>query len=52
MSTFEYIVRNEDGKRLEGKIDASSLNEANEKLNEKRYTIVKLNEKEISIWQR
>ena len=40
MSTFEYLVRTEDGKRLEGKIDAKTLNEASEKLYEKRYTIV------------
>ena len=46
MPLFEYIVRTEEGKRLEGKIDANSLNEANEKLNKKRYTIVKLNEKD------
>tara|TARA_B100000959_G_C14936341_1_gene605902 strand:- start:323 stop:1567 length:1245 start_codon:yes stop_codon:yes gene_type:complete len=48
MPNFEYIVRTEDGKRLEGKIDAKTLNEASEKLYEKKYTIVKLYEKEVS----
>ena len=48
MPNFEYIVRTEDGKRLEGKIDAKTLNEASEKLYEKKYTIVKLNEKEVA----
>ena len=47
MSTFEYIVRTEEGKRLEGSLEASNLNKANEKLAEKRYTIVKLAEKEV-----
>ena len=28
MPTFEYIVRTQDGKRLEGKIDASNINGA------------------------
>ena len=36
MPTFEYIVRTQDGKRLEGKIDAKNLNRANEKLQEKK----------------
>ena len=40
MPNFEYIVRTEDGKRIEGKIDAKTLNEASEKLYEKKYTIV------------
>ncbi len=48
MPNFEYIVRTEDGKRLEGKIDAKTLNEASEKLYEKKYTIVKLEEKEVA----
>ena len=48
MPNFEYIVRTEDGKRLEGKIDAKTLNEASEKLYEKKYTIVKLDEKEVA----
>ena len=39
MSTFEYIVRTAEGKRLEGKIEATNLNQANEKLLEKKYTI-------------
>ena len=47
MPTFEYIVRTQDGKRLEGKIDAVNLNRANEKLEEKKFTIVKLTEKEV-----
>ncbi len=48
MPNFEYIVRTEDGKRVEGKIDAKTLNEASEKLYEKKYTIVKLDEKEVA----
>ena len=48
MPTFEYIVRTQDGKRLEGKIDASNINAANEKLAEKKYTVVKLNENEVA----
>ena len=48
MPNFEYIVRTEDGKRIEGKIDAKTLNEASEKLYEKKYTIVKLDEKEVA----
>ena len=48
MPNFEYIVRTEEGKRLEGKIDAKTLNEASEKLYEKKYTIVKLSEKEVT----
>ena len=48
MPTFEYIVRTQDGKRLEGKIDAENLNRANEKLEEKKFTIVKLTENEIA----
>ncbi len=47
MPTFEYIVRNQDGKRLEGKIDADNLNHANEKLSQKKYTVVKLSENEV-----
>ena len=37
MPTFEYIVRTQDGKRLEGKIDANNINAANEKLAEKKF---------------
>ena len=48
MPNFEYIVRTEEGKRLEGKLDAKTLNEASEKLYEKKYTIVKLAEKEVA----
>ena len=48
MPTFEYIVRTQDGKRLEGKIDANNINAANEKLTEKKYTVVKLNENEVA----
>ena len=48
MPTFEYIVRTQDGKRLEGKIDAENLNRANEKLQEKKFTIVKLTENEVA----
>ena len=48
MPTFEYIVRTQDGKRLEGKIDANNINAANEKLAEKKYTVVKLNENEVA----
>ena len=48
MSTFEYIVRSQEGKRLEGKIDANSLSQANDKLSEKKYTIVKLTEKDVA----
>ena len=48
MPTFEYIVRAQDGKRLEGKIDAENLNRANEKLEEKKFTIVKLTENEVA----
>ncbi|MAQ43751.1 MAG: pilus assembly protein PilC [Candidatus Marinimicrobia bacterium] len=47
MPLFEYIVRNEEGKRLEGTIEANTLNEANENLLKKKYTIVKLSEKEV-----
>ena len=47
MPLFEYIVRNEEGKRLEGTIEAKTLNEANENLLKKKYTIVKLSEKEV-----
>ena len=47
MPLFEYIVRTEEGKRLEGTIEAKTLNSANEKLLNKKYTIVKLSEKEI-----
>ena len=47
MPLFEYIVRTEEGKRLEGTIEAKTLNNANEKLLNKKYTIVKLSEKEI-----
>lgn len=47
MPTFEYIVRTQDGKRLEGKIDANNLNHANEKLSQKKYTVVKLSENEV-----
>ena len=42
MPLFEYIVRTEEGKRLEGTIEAKNLNNANEKLAKKKYTIVKL----------
>ena len=48
MPTFEYIVRTQDGKRVEGKIDAENLNRANEKLLEKKFTIVKLTENEVA----
>ena len=48
MPTFEYIVRTQDGKRIEGKIDAENLNRANEKLLEKKFTIVKLTENEVT----
>ena len=48
MPTFEYIIRTQEGKRLEGKIDANNINAANEKLAKKKYTIVKLNEKEVA----
>jgi len=48
MPTFEYIVRTQDGKRLEGKIEAENLNRANEKLEEKKFTIVKLSENEVA----
>ena len=48
MPTFEYIVRTQDGKRLEGKIDANNINAANEKLAEKKYTVVKLSENEVA----
>tara|TARA_X000001036_G_scaffold103421_2_gene96678 strand:+ start:1445 stop:2689 length:1245 start_codon:yes stop_codon:yes gene_type:complete len=48
MPTFEYIVRTQDGKRLEGKIEAANLNRANEKLEEKKFTIVKLSENEVA----
>ena len=47
MPTFEYIVRTQDGKRLEGKIDADNLNHANEKLLQKKYTVIKLSENEV-----
>ena len=47
MPLFEYIVRTEEGKRLEGTIEAKTLNNANEKLLSKKYTIVKLSEKEV-----
>ena len=47
MPAFEYIVRTEEGKRIEGSIEAKTLNKANEKLAEKKYTIVKLSEKEV-----
>ena len=47
MPLFEYIVRTKEGKRLEGTIEAKTLNNANEKLLNKKYTIVKLSEKEI-----
>ena len=47
MPLFEYIVRTEEGKRLEGTIEAKTLNSANEKLLNKKYNIVKLSEKEI-----
>jgi len=48
MPKFEYIVRTQDGKRLEGKIDAENLNRANERLEEKKFTIVKLTENEVA----
>jgi len=48
MPTFEYIVRAQDGKRLEGKIDAENINRANKKLEEKKFTIVKLTENEVA----
>ena len=47
MPLFEYIVRSEEGKRLEGTIEAKTLNEANQNLLKKKYTIVKLSEKEV-----
>ena len=47
MPLFEYIVRTEEGKRVEGTIEAKTLNNANEKLLSKKYTIVKLSEKEV-----
>ena len=47
MPLFEYIVRTEEGKRLEGSIEARTLNEANNNLLKKKYTIVKLSEKEV-----
>ena len=47
MPLFEYIVRTEEGKRLEGSIEAKTLNEANNNLLKKKYTIVKLSEKEV-----
>ena len=48
MPKFEYIVRTQDGKRLEGNIDAENLNRANERLEEKKFTIVKLTENEVA----
>ena len=48
MPAYEYIVRTQEGKRLEGKIDAKNLNAANKKLAEKKYTIVKLTENEVA----
>ena len=48
MPSYEYIVRTQDGKRLEGKIEAENLNRANEKLEEKKFTIVKLSENEVA----
>ena len=48
MPSYEYIVRTQDGKRLEGKIEAENLNRANEKLEEKKFTIVKLKENEVA----
>ena len=48
MPSYEYIVRTQDGKRLEGKIEAENLNRANEKLAEKKFTIVKLKENEVA----
>ena len=48
MPTYEYIVRTQEGKWLEGKIDAKNLNAANKKLAEKKYTIVKLTENEVA----
>ena len=40
MPSYEYIVRTQDGKRLEGKIEAENLNRANEKLEEKNLLLL------------
>ena len=36
MPEFSFIARTEDGKRKEGSINASNINEASNKINRKR----------------
>ena len=42
MPEFSFIARTEDGKRKEGVIEASNINRATEKLNNKNLIVIKL----------
>ncbi len=48
MAEFTYIVRTEGGVRREGNIEAENYNEAMEKLQEEKYLVVKLSERDTS----
>ena len=48
MPSFEYTARNENGNRLKGEISAVNYNEAMEKLQQDKLTVVKLTEADTS----
>ena len=48
MPNFDYIIRNESGSRKTGSIKADNYNQAVEKLQEDKNTIVKLTESDTS----
>ena len=48
MPDFSFIARTEDGKRKEGSITASNINEASNNLSAQNLTVVKLTERDTS----
>ena len=48
MPEFSFIARTEDGKRKEGSIKASNINEASSNLSNQNLTVVKLIERDTS----
>ncbi|MAV64173.1 MAG: pilus assembly protein PilC [Candidatus Marinimicrobia bacterium] len=48
MAEFSFIARTEDGKRKEGVIEASNINRATEKLNNKNLIVIKLTARDTS----
>ena len=48
MPEFSFIARTEDGKRKEGSINASNINEASNNLSKQNLTVVKLTERDAS----